>query len=164
MWANVNVQERAMQVSQCCSRLCGMPVPGAVLQLRTPDRRVQDATQGEHGRENGKRGEEAQTAAGKAERKRGATDDASANLDRGDGGRGGQVGWRQGDNDTTRGRRGDGGRRAGIPTHPRGPTSPGGIRRLGTCKARHAPGQRQRRRLSVAGVMSWPCGHAIEAL
>ena len=86
MQANVDVQDHNMQVSQCCLRLCDMPVPGAVSQPRAPDPTGQDAPQGEHRGENGKRGGEAKTAAGKAERERGATYDASANKDRERGG------------------------------------------------------------------------------
>ena len=139
-----------MRVLQCRSRLCDMPVPGAVFQPRAPDPTGQDANKGKHGGEHRKKG--AQTAAGKAERERGAMDEASVNGDRGDGERGGQIGRRQVSGDTTGGQRGDGGRHSGISTHPGGPTSPGGLRRLGSCQSRHAPGQRRPRQLGVAGV------------
>ena len=132
------MQDRAMRVSQCHSRLRDMLVPGAVFQPRAPESTGKDATQGEHRGGNRKVGGEAQAAAGKSERGRGTMHDVSANGDRGDGERGGQVSRKQGDRDTTGGQRGDGRRRARISTHPGGPMSPGVLRRLGSCQSWHA--------------------------
>ena len=81
-----------------------MPVTGAVCQPRAPELTGRDATQGEHGGENRKGGGEAQAAAGKVERGRGTTHDASAIRDSGDRERGGEVGQKQGDGDATGGR------------------------------------------------------------
>ena len=91
-------------LSRISSRLCDMPVPGSVFQPSSPDPTGRGITQGECGRENWERGGEAETAAGTTEGERDAMDDASANGERGNGGRGGQVGWRQGDDNTNQGR------------------------------------------------------------
>ena len=103
MRANVDVQDRAVRVSQSCSRLRDMPVPGAVCQPRAPDSTGKYAIQGKDGGEHRKGGGEAQAAAGKTERGHGTTHDASANRDNGNGDRQGQVGREHEDGDTTGG-------------------------------------------------------------
>ena len=113
-----------------------MPVSGSVFQPRSPDLMGRYDNQGGRGGATGEGGREAQTLAGKTERERDATDNASVNRNRGNWGRVGQVGWRQGDKDTIQGRRGDDGRCDGIPAHPGRTTPPGGLRRLVT----HNPG------------------------
>ena len=75
-----------------------MPVPGSVFQPRSPDPTVRDFTQGERGRENGERGRGSETVVGITDGERDATDNAGASGERGNEVRGGQVGWRQ-DND-----------------------------------------------------------------
>ena len=52
-------------------------------------------------------------------------------------------------------------RRAWIRLDPRGLTSPGGLRRLGSREPGHASGRRRRGGRAVAGVVVWPCCHAI---
>ena len=79
-----------------------MPVPGSVLQPRSPDLTGRDDIQGERGRGKGERGGEAETAAGTTEGERDATDDANAEGERDDGGRVGKVGWGQDDAGTIR--------------------------------------------------------------
>ena len=154
MRANVDVQDCVMRVLQSCSRLRDMPVPGAVCQPRAPYSRGKDTIQGEHVGENERGGGEAQAVAGKPERGRVKTNDASASGDKGSGERQGQVGREQGDRDATGGLRGDGGRRARILTHPGGPTSPVGLQRLGSCQSWHVSGRRLPRRIGVAGVVA----------
>ena len=119
MRANVDVQECAMQVSQCRLRLRDLPVPGAVCRPGAPDSTGKDANQGEHGGGNGKGGREAQAAARKTERRSVTTHNASANGDRGAGERGVQLGRKQVEGDAPGGRQGDGGRRARISNQPR---------------------------------------------
>ena len=153
MRANIDVQECAMQVSQCRLRLRDLPVPGAVCRPGAPDSTGKDANQGEHGGGNSKGGREAQAAARKTERRSVTTHNASANGDRGAGERGVQLGRKQVEGDAPGGRQGDGGRRARISTHPRGSTSPRGLLRLGSCQSWHAFGQRPPRKLGVTGVV-----------
>ena len=61
MRANVKVQDREIRVSQSRSRLCDMPVPGAVCQPRAQTRRERTLFKGDMEGETGK---------GEGERKR----------------------------------------------------------------------------------------------
>ena len=65
-----------------------------------------------------------------------AIDAADATREIREGERRAKVGWAH--DDTIGGQR-DGGGRAGLYPYPGGPTSPGGLRRLGTCQPWHPP-------------------------
>ena len=159
MRAHVHVQYRAMQLPQGRSRLRVMPMSGAVCQQRTPDPTGRDAEQG------GKKGDgdgDTQAAAGESEGgTANATDAVDATEEIGERERQGKGRWAHGNN--IGGRRDDGGR-AGLHPYSGGPTSPGGLWRLGICQPWHPPGRRHPRQLGGAGVVARPCGHAIEAL